>query len=391
MTHVFEPNGGFIGGPDSIHAGARRQVAVCSRPGCTAFRRDNGSYGRLDTMDDAPRSCAFAPTHAPPIALSDPNEWSIDEWRAAVSDLRRPSQQELEFMSLRQKMTEGKGTPASFTTGSTRASPIEGVKALADFVEGIQSLAAPVPGEGVHGRFNSPVLRLCDREGSLIIADRTAEFARKRESDVVQLHLHDGTKTMWAWNYFRRVNEAYNQHLRSLPATADVPSFVDVLATRFQWPAEADDVVNLQALRVKAYLVYILAILNPAKYAGSEANFFNRSFAQVTDTYYRKTILGKANLSIHVDKQDGRRKEAGPAAAWKPRASRAPPQSKGTPRDLKRPREGVHDTEPMKIPRQDAGPTQTVVKFYRKCAKCNLPVPNGGKSTQEFCFKCRAR
>jgi hypothetical protein len=387
--HILEPNGGYIGGSDSPHPGPRRPVAACSRPGCTAFRRDNGSVGRLDSLEDAAAQCAGAAPGPLIPHTSAPNDWTMTEWRIAIADLRRPTDQELEFISLRQKMAETKSTPTSFASDTTQASPIEGLRALSDFIDGVKMLAAPEPNEDIYKRFNSTVLRLCDREGAVILAGRLADFARRRESDIVQLHQPDGTRVKWAWFYIRSISNTYNRHLAALPPTVEIPSFVDVLASRFTWPTEPEtEHVNLQTLRVKTYIIHALSVISPAKYAGPEATFYSKLCANLLENFYRKVVLGKANVAAHlkyIEKGSLHTKQNWTAKKSTTTMKRTPHPTPAT----KRPRPDEEGAAPIHHAKDAEAKDKT--KYYTHCLKCRAPVPErfGGKSRQQHCVKCR--
>ena len=221
----------------------------------------------------------------------------------------------------------------------------------------------------------------------------------------MQLHLADGGRTRWGWHYVKTVMATYARHIKDLPPTIAAPSFVDTLASRFMWPAEPDtEVVDLQVIRVKAFLVYILAVIAPARYAGCEANFFSKMFTQILETYYKRTILGKTNIASHLKWTERESKAATKESkphTWtskgsNPKTSKSSHPSKREPAASgKRARDTAAEpaeAPPSKDPRTPAEHGASS-RQYDKCQKCLTPVPMkiGGRSSQKFCLRCREK
>lgn len=389
MTHKLVHGLGHIGGDDSPWEGARRSVPACANPGCLTFRRDDGSLACLnDPNRPASLECEFAPAiPVPPQKRKplNPNDWGPDDWKEAISHLRRPSSQELDMMALRMKIISQSsadptkpakgGAPLSFSQMSTKASSMAGVQAITDMLEGLIALASGEEAEATE-RFNAPVFRLCDREGALLVQDRLADFARTREKDLVQLHLPDGATEKWAWSYFKAINQRFDQHLQSLPPSVPIPNFIEVLGTPFVWVTDPKvEVCNMWALRIKTFLLHALATINPALYAAPESDFWSSLQTQILEVYYRKVILGKGNIVHHL-KSKGSKGDESPSDPSKPKSQKKRPgkRQRDQKKDQKQP--------PEKKARDEE-------KLYTECQKCNSPTPRGIKSKFPNCIKCR--
>lgn len=405
MSHKLVPNLGHIGGHDSPFPGARRSVAACDS--CNAFRRDNGTLGRLDdAVADAPAVCPGRP-QAQHVA-EDPEQWSAEQWRQVIALFREPDARELEMQHLREQvrraLTPGpRGIPRSFSAAATRSGSLSGVQAIAPFFATLRAIADPNAAPADLDRLNGAAFRILDSEGATVLGNILADFCRDRDSDAVKFYSTDVqtgaiAASSWAWTYVNAINDAYERFLEELPPTQPLPALLPTMATVFRWPTHpTGTVIDMRPIRLRAAVLHVLHILDPGVYAPIRTAWVARLKASVVAAHYDTVVLGAANMHLHKNALLTTTKHAPAKRDRRDRSAAAAPPKQKQKRGKSGSASGPAAPPPTSAAAaaastannpQRSGSTAPTRPLYDKCTSCSRKMPDGRLSYSPICRPC---